>query len=381
MLHILFLTHWYPSTRKPVEGIFIQEHARAISSKHLVSVFHITGIDQTSANLASLDPTHNITTYQVAYPKPKIPKTAWLQRVKNAETLFIQLRSGHQPPPDLIHAQVYSSADLALYLGRKYRLPVVLSEHASSYPRNLFSRIQAVKVRLILNQMNLIMPVCETLRGHMERYGIRGPFEVVPNAVDTQVFFPTQSRPRRDPRNYQILQVATLNQNKSVHDFIRALPKIRQVIGNIKAVIIGEGPERSNLEDMAQQLGMSEQIFFTGFQTKPQVADWMRHSDCLVLTSKWENQPVAILEALACGLPVVATRVGGVPEIINEHNGVLVAPENPDELVRGIYQVLSSSGRYLADEISGRAVEKYGYSAIAERFDQCYQRVLAGRYP
>jgi glycosyltransferase involved in cell wall biosynthesis len=380
MLHILFLTHWYPSSRNPVEGIFIQEHARAVSIHHKVTVIHVIGVDQISTEeiTEESDPPYNIAVYHVRYAKPTLPKTSWLKRLQSVERIYNRLRSGSHPP-DLIHAHIYSSADLAVYLGQKYHLPTALSEHASIYPRNQFTRSQALKARFFLNQIDLIMPVCKTLQSHMQRYGVRGPYAIVPNAVDASIFYPATNRHPRNQGDCQVLQVAYLNENKAVHNLIQAVLILREQFSALRVNIIGEGPERANLENLTRQLGVTEQVNFAGLQTKAQVAGWMRASDCLVLTSGWENQPVAVLEALACGLPVVATNVGGIPEIVNPQNGVLVPPDDPGSLAEGIKRALTEV--FQADEISKQALKQYGYLAIASRFDDCYLRLLGTSRP
>jgi glycosyltransferase involved in cell wall biosynthesis len=380
MLHILFLTHWYPSSRNPVEGIFIQEHARAVSIHHKVTVIHVIGVDQSSTERITeeSDTPHNIVVYHVRYAKSTLPKTSWLKRVQSVERIYNQLKSSAHPP-DLIHAHIYSSADLAVYLGHKFHLPTALSEHASTYPRNQFTRSQALKARFFLNQINLIMPVCKTLQGHMQRYGVRGPYEIVPNAVDANLFYPATDRHPRNQAECQVLQVASLNENKAISNLIQATPILREQFSALQVNIIGEGPERANLENLTRQLGVTKQVNFAGLQTKAQIADWMRASACLVLTSRWENQPVAVLEALACGLPVVATNVGGIPEIVNPQNGVLVPPDDPGSLAEGINRALTEI--FQADEISKQALKQYGYPAIASRFDDCYLRLLGTRRP
>ncbi len=382
MLHILFLTHWYPSSRNPIEGIFIQEHARALALRHKVSVIHILGTAQGAAGHVEkvADATDNITAYHVSYSKPTLPKSSWLQRLQTVERLFHQLSLDPQPP-ELIHAQVYSSADLAVYLGRRYRLPIVLSEHASTYARNLFSASQGRKARFFLNRISLIMPVCEALQRQMQRYGIHGPFEVVPNAVDVNLFHPALERPVKKAGEYRLIQVASLNENKAVNNLIQAVAMLVTQYPGIRVNILGEGPERNRLENLTREYGVARLVQFVGLQTKAQVADWMQASDCFVLTSNWENQPAAVLEALACGLPVVATNVGGLPEIITDENGILTPPGNPKSLAEAVSRVIQSPELYPAHKISELARQQYSYPVVAARFDACYQQVLGAGKP
>src|SRR5439155_8745708 len=97
-----------------------------------------------------------------------------------------------------------------------------------------------------------------------------------------------------------------------------------------------DGPLRGALEARADSLGVGDRIAFRGLLPKPEVARVLRGADAFVLTSRYDNNPCALIEALACGLPVVATAVGGVPELVDDTNGLLARPGNPADVAARI---------------------------------------------
>lgn len=372
MGHIFFITHWYPSPDQPTQGIFIQEHARAVARLARVSVAHIRGIG--AGRLVDDEGSERLRVYRVIYPRPAVPKTAWLERFRQTERLLRRLLA-EPDPPTILHAQVYSSADLAVYLSKKYGLPAVLSEHSSAYARGLFSSAQAWKARLALNQLGLVMPVCETLAAEMRRFGIRSRFEIVPNTVDTELFYPAEERVRGEYKVKELLLVAGLTAVKGVETALEALRLARERFPGLRLTILGDGPERGKLEELTRELGLAGQVRFLGSQPKAAVADWMRQADCLVLSSRWENQPVVILEAQASGLPVAACAVGGVPELVRAENGRLGPPGDAQGLAQAIGEVLARPGQFSRQAIRAEAVAKYSYQAVGERLKVCYQSV------
>ncbi len=140
--------------------------------------------------------------------------------------------------------------------------------------------------------------------------------------------------------------------------------------------LIGEGPLTPNLKDLAAELGVSERVEFRGAAIPAEIADRLRASDVFVLSSLSENMPLAVLEALCCGLPVAATDVGGVPEAVGD-DGVLAPSGDPDALAGAIEQVVSRLDRYERADIAARAAERWSFEAVGGIWDEIYRSVAA----
>jgi glycosyltransferase involved in cell wall biosynthesis len=154
--------------------------------------------------------------------------------------------------------------------------------------------------------------------------------------------------------------VGRLSPEKGHRFLIEALASVLTVVPAARLVLVGDGPERSALEQLAIQLGVAERVDFMGYRTD--VLDLLPSFDLFVLPSLTEAMPNALLEAMAAGVPVVATRVDGIPEIIqHEVNGWLVSPASADDLARTLV-------RLAQDEPLRAALGQRGHATVAARF-------------
>ena len=161
----------------------------------------------------------------------------------------------------------------------------------------------------------------------------------------------------------RLLFIGRLAAVKGVPVLLRALKKAREPRPDLHLTLIGDGPERRDLEAEAAALGLADAITFAGYCSQSEVADALRETDCLVLPSFAEGVPVVLMEAMAARVPVVATLVGGVSELVKDgESGRLVPPGNPDIFAEAILQVL-------ADEDTRRRMGEAGRKKVVEEFD------------
>jgi glycosyltransferase involved in cell wall biosynthesis len=131
------------------------------------------------------------------------------------------------------------------------------------------------------------------------------------------------------------------------------------------------------LEARASSLGLGGLVRFRGRMAQREVAESMRQARFLVLPSLWENAPLAAIEALACGLPIVASRVGGIPEIVSERTGLLVTPGDPQALAAAIREMSRRFGEYDAAELGSEARRRFGFEAVAQAWTGVYEDAVA----
>ncbi len=377
MYKVLFLAQWYPKPNSPISGIFIREHARAVSQFHDVTVLSIEGLHTQSRPPIKIerDEDDGIRTFRLSYSKPLTPKTSWFRRLSGTWLVIREMEKAGLRP-DIIQANIYSTADLAVFISRIYKIPAVLSEHATTYPRNLFTKTQALKTRFFMNRLKMVMPVSQYLTMHIQRYGIKGPFQVIPNTVDIKLFNPGFRKQSATDGIIRILFVGLLHEIKGVHHLIRALSIVQSKFKNCLLIIVGDGPERYNLQTLTDQLNLTSKVVFLGLKNKTEVADLMKQADFLVLPSLWETQAVVLLEAMATGLPVIASSVGGIPEIVKPECGLLVQPENVEDIAIKIDYMLSHIGNYSSLKISQYAQDKFSYHAVGQLFSDIYKKVI-----
>ena len=289
---------------------------------------------------------------------------------------------------DVIHAHfIYPDGVIAAQLGQDLGAPVVVSEH--SVWRQWFQRHPRVhrQVEHALPGIARLTAVSESLRADMESVVAgRVPIDVLPNVVDDETFFPA---PTATLDRNRLLFVGTKRHVKGLDVLVRALAVLSKTRPAITLTVVGGAFYRAYARDerdvraLVSALGLDDRVRFLGERSASSVADEMRQSAMLVVPSRRETFSLVTAEALACGIPVVATRCGGPEEIVTPDVGRLVAVDDVDALVAGIEAVLDERERFAPAILRESAVSRYGSAIAAERIGTLYTRVMhsASRTP
>jgi glycosyltransferase involved in cell wall biosynthesis len=192
---------------------------------------------------------------------------------------------------------------------------------------------------------------------------------VLHNAVPTAPA--REGQPARTP---VVLAVGRLKAPKDFSTLLHALGRL--LPGTYRALIAGDGPEREQLETEARQLGLASSVEFLG--ERNDIPDLIRSSDLFVLSTRSEGLPMSVLEAMAAGLPVVASEVGGIPELVDAETGVLVPPEDPAALSTAVERLLADQGLRARLGAAGRAraEERFDLESWGRAHIRLYEREL-----
>jgi glycosyltransferase involved in cell wall biosynthesis len=165
--------------------------------------------------------------------------------------------------------------------------------------------------------------------------------------------------------------IANLNPNKGIDVLLKAF---RQAFTTeaTRLNIVGEGKQRAALENLTRQLGLTERVQFLGFQPREQVRDIIRASQVVVSSSYHETFGITLVEALACGKPIVATRSGGPDRIVNERNGLLVPTGDPAALAAALRQIYETYGQYDPVQIRAECLATFSDEAMVRRLEEVY---------
>jgi glycosyltransferase involved in cell wall biosynthesis len=394
-MKILFISSWYPSRQNRNDGVFVREHAKSVrAAGDEVVVLHVAPAPPEGKGRWELeretDPalTEGIPTWHLRVrPFGSSLRPSWLFArlafwATSAYTSWSVVRAvrrirGTGFRPVVLHSNVFTAGTAAVIAGRLFRLPVVATEHYTGFGRRTLAAGEVKRARFALGRMACVMPVCAYLRRAIEAYGIRGRFEIVPNAVDTELFFPPA--PGTLPGSpVRLLFVGGLEPTgaKGFPTLVDALARLRRRRTDWRLDVIGDGPSRPDSERLIAEAGLSEVVTFHGLRPKTSVAETMRSSDVFVLSSRFENLPCVVIEAMASGLPLVATRVGGVPEMVGEGDGLLVEPDDAQALADGIELVLAGLPSCDRAAISERAVARYSLPVVGAMFHRVYGSVV-----
>ncbi|MEO8042943.1 MAG: glycosyltransferase, partial [Acidobacteriota bacterium] len=285
-------------------------------------------------------------------------------------------------PFDLIHANFgYPDGVVAAKLAERYNVPFVITEHASwtpwmdNYPKVHRQAVWAAE------RSALHIAVSRFARQTIAYYtGDSNKLRIVPNGVDVEVFTPRTNGDRMDPN--QILYVGFMRHVKGVDVLLKAMQRLVKRNSKLKLVLVGGGiyrhsqAQESDLHAMARELGIEKNVSFVGIKTPSEVASYMRQSAVLVLPSRTETFGAVLVEALACGTPVVATTCGGTVDIVDDSVGRLVPKENPDKLAKAIFEVVSERKRFNSDSLRDYAIKNFSWEEIARRTIDLYGEAI-----
>ena len=374
---VLVLTPWYPTPDQPAWGVFVREHARAAALSSEVRVLHTVGPAGGVPGLWSLereaDPalTGGMETHRVRSRRLGLRWATYGAHVLAVVAAVLTLRRrGFRP--DVLHAHGYDPGFAAVLAGRLLRVPVVISEHYSAFPMGGLDRRQLARARFAFARAERVLPVSRALEAGIRRHGLEGAFEVLPNVVDTALFHPPEASPPEEP--YRFLFVGRMDPIKGVDTLLAAAATLGDAVRPWHLDLVGDGPYRARYEALADVPGLRGRVTFHGTLDKAEIALFMRRAHLLVLPSRWENAPCVVIEALASGLPVLASDVGGIPELIDEATGRLVPPETPEALGRELLRSLEDGARHDRAAIVARG-RTFDLRVIGQRLDGIYRSV------
>ena len=282
---------------------------------------------------------------------------------------------------DVIDAHyVYPDGFAAALLGRWFNKPVVISARGSDI--NLYAQMPMVRplLRFALSHAAGIVAVSDALKSVMVRLGVDADrIAVIPNGVDTQKFAPMSKEEARRRLGLNegtyLLAVGNLTENKGFHLLIQALQllRTRQHLTNLSLLIVGDGPMRRELEQLAESLHVQEQVTFAGRVAHEQLHLWYSAADLFCLASAREGWPNVLMEAMACGLPIVATCVGGVPEIVSSEAIGLMTRRDHKDLAQTILQALQRPWR---SEVLRQHAASYSWTRVAHELLGLFANVV-----
>ena len=248
---------------------------------------------------------------------------------------------------------------------------MVVSEHSSALALRRLPETEVARARRMFRRAAVVSPVSHDLGRRLEGLTEPAKLKPVPNPVDTELFAPGAREARPGIR---LLTVGNLVAIKGHRGLIEALNTIVAGDARVTLDVVGDGELRAELEAQAREQGVESAVRFHGHLDRRAVARLMREADVFVLPSLWENLPCVLLEATSTGLPVVATRVGGIAEIVDESNGELVEPGSMEALAAGVRRVLDARGTYDPRAMHLTATHRYGYEAVARAWTDVYER-------
>jgi len=280
---------------------------------------------------------------------------------------------------DILHAQTFASAPPAMLAKARWGKPFVLTLHTSHFLRLAKKPAWQPILRRIIRAADWLLAASEEIRDVALSLEPRERAEALTNGVDTEMFRPVEPALPVRPGGYRVIVPRRLFEKNGVEYFVRAMPKLRAK-HDVEAIIVGDGPLRDRLEGLARQLGVADAVRFMGARPNTEMPGLLASADVAVIPSLMEATSIAGLEAMSCELPVAASRVGGLPEIIDDKVGILFEPANPDSLADAVSALLAMPDRHrLGIRARQRVVESWSLERLAKRHLEIYEFLLRGK--
>ena len=379
---ILILPSWYPSEASPMSGIFIEDQAVVLTKTYDIAVLHPRLIGYPELLSWRIGPRiqqkddHGLLVYSepVLAPVPHQSCLAYSIYYRKARQGFEKLLNTWGRP-EVIHAHVVLPAGwTALRLGQEFSIPVVLTEHSGPFSMHLKTDRSQRLVRETLTKVNRVIAVSPFLAAEIQSFHDGLEVEVIGNVIRTDFFKPEDTAREDLPSRTRFLSIASLLKKKGFIYLLEAAQLLNQR-GRIsfEVMIGGDGPERNRLKRHVEVSGLSDQCYFLGPMRRSQVRDQMQRCDVFVLPSLQETFGVVLVEAMACGKPVIATRCGGPEFVLTEDTGFLVEVGDSRALAAVMERFITRAVRFNPASIRQSICERFGENTFLEIISDIYK--------
>jgi glycosyltransferase involved in cell wall biosynthesis len=278
--------------------------------------------------------------------------------------------------PDLIHAHVVLPGGWAAsYLGNRYSVPVVLTEHSGPFTMHLNTNHTRKLALHTLRSMNKVVAVSPALVRRIQDFYFRDDIIVIGNLIRTRYFVPASKiTPKGKVRKF--LSVCGLSEQKGLFYLLKAGKiLLERNLKSFELLIGGDGPEKARLEQMAKEIGISTRCRFLGSLSREEVRNWMQSCDVFVISSLHESFCIVLGEAMACGKPVIATRCGGPEFVVSSEAGILVRTANSTEIADAMEKFILGKTNYNQKKIRDSVVSRFGEKAFLKNISRLYNEV------
>lgn len=374
-MKVLYLVSWYKRPGSPTSGQFFYQLAKGMSSyvdEVVVACVHpkfFGIIDHAGLTTHQED---NLTEY-MQYVPMLIPRWKWLYKVFGSlamKRLLSKIEKKHGRL-DVIHVQSAFSAALYArdYLERS-DAPVVYSEHSSMVLNDRLDRYGLEALTVMNRRANERVAVSAALAEKLGKYV--SDVKVIGNMVDIGGV-----TPRKEGFTFACL--STLRADKGLKELVTAFAAEFDEHTPVTLLLGGEGEYRRELEALIAQVAPKHKIQLCGHIPHEEVSSFFQRAHCFVLPSRYETFGIVYIEAMACGLPVIATKCGGPEEYVNDTNGLLVDICDQSQLRKAMRQMYENAQHYDANKIAADIEARFSERSICEQYYAIYQNLSDGK--
>lgn len=376
-MHILIVARGIPSARSPLLGVFEWDQAKALVEADVKVDFFAVDL----RSLRQFRPwgirhgeKDGVRWHSISIPVGAIPFSClcWIGTTA-LQKLYRNVFGDNGHVPDVIHAHFTGIGYMASELATKEKIPLVITEHSSMMVQPTISDSLKRIAEKGYRAANRVIAVSTFLKDCICRHtGVVA--KVVPNIVPLEFHYG-----KHEHYGMRFISVANLIPGKRINILLRAFAEMSSSYEDVVLDIVGDGDQRGDLEILAKELNISDKVNFHGALLRQEIDTLYRDCDCFVLPSAFETFGVVYVEAMAAGLPVIATRCGGPEDFITEENGILVDVDDIEALEQAMLFMYQSRKQFDSMAISQNAMNRFSSKMIAKALVSVYNDVLINR--
>jgi len=386
---ILVIPSWYP----PDGGYFFKEHSESIAGMgyqadvlvtRVLGVRKLLQVGVSALKRSVVKDENGLRVLRSVYLKiPGSEKRnirGWSRKVLKQYARYQESYG----KPDLILAHSVTWAGYAASLIREqYDIPYLVVEHRSFFvwstpeSRKMVKAFHLPFFEEAYRSCHSLVPVSESLmRGIRELMPwVAEKTTVIPNMIREDMFLPPELPRQSEP--FIFIWAGRFEHVKGIDLLLEATHLLKQKINRTFRIrLAGKGSLRSELELHSEKLGLTREVEFLGRISREEMQQEMQGANCFVLPTRYEAFGVVLIEAMASGLPVIATRSGGPDSIITKENGLLIDPDDVNQLAGAMEQIISSCDTFSAENIRISTIANYGQTAVMNRYDELFRKIL-----
>ncbi len=292
--------------------------------------------------------------------------------------------------PDIIHTQLFFTLGLeALIASKILKVPIVGTNHTAVKEFVRYAPVHSRSIENLLiryvswfyEKCTLVTMPSKSVVDEMRHFGFNGRTKVVSNPVDTSTFSPSPRRLELKKKlgfsKFTVIHAGRLAEERNIDIIIKAVAAAKETIPEIELVIAGGGSHEKKLRSLARSLGLENSAKFLGVLSKPYLAEAYNASEVFAITSTADTQSLVMMQAMACGLPIIGVRARALPEYIHRENGILIAPGDEKALAKKIIFLYKHKD---IQKKLGKGAREYSlqFSAprIADQWEKIYEETI-----
>lgn len=396
-MNVFVIPSWYPSQDHPINGIFNKEQTIALAKLYPQANFCISlwGQQDESNLLWGKDHLYNIIKI-LNFLKEKesesnilpnlfekyTPALTWTQKllsgniskIISANESNLKQFEKRVGKVNVIHAHsAYPGGYIAYALSKRFNIPYLITEHITPFPSKYYLTSKGdIKTNIMnaISHAHYIIAVSPALQHKIIDLDLQNSV-CIPNLTDEEFFKPTLTVP--DKGQIILFMLGRMVEQKGVPILLNALNKLSD--NQIKLRIGGDGENIDEYKNIASKLNLRN-ISWLGLLNRTEVRNELQQCHILVLPSLHENLPLVLLEAIACGKPIIATKCGGPESIVNEDNGLLAEVGDSDDLAHKISWMIDHYDRYKPEIIRADFMNRFSQKVVGNQIMELYKKVM-----